>query len=471
MQSPLTDEQKQRLLAELLPLRGAALQKLWLPSASLCVLHLRIPGKTQLAIIDGHLGLAALADERPISAEGAPKSQAALRNALEGARLLSVRLMLASDRRAPSPWIGFESPQGPRTLVAEAAAGGGGALLLLDAEQKILWAASGAQRRPGSQFPEARELPLSTAGALPERAALVREALEGEEEAGLAARRKQTVALLKSRTVKARRTLAAVEADSARAAGASESLAQAELLLPHASRIPRGVAEVKLPDWTQTDENGTPREVTLKLDPALSAAENASRWLKKSKRYLSAAARIAARHQEVERDLARAEELLRRASSAPDAAALLAVEAETGPAPVRRNRAADAPRVPYRTFKSQSGAKVLVGRGARDNDSLTFKTARGNDLWLHARTATGAHVVVPGVGESPDARTLGDAALLAAHFSSLRGEAGAEVAWTRCKYVRKPRGAPPGSVIMTQEKTLRVRLDADRLALLLKSET
>jgi predicted ribosome quality control (RQC) complex YloA/Tae2 family protein len=130
----------------------------------------------------------------------------------------------------------------------------------------------------------------------------------------------------------------------------------------------------------------------------------------------------------------------------------------------------DAPRSPFRTFKSQSGAPVLVGRSARDNDSLTFKTARGNDLWLHARSVTGAHVVVPGAGESPDARTLGDAALLAAHFSSLRGEAGAEVAWTRCKYVRKPRGAAPGSVIISQEKTLRVRLDKERLALLLKTE-
>jgi predicted ribosome quality control (RQC) complex YloA/Tae2 family protein len=472
VQSPLTDEQKERLLAELLPLRGAALQKLWLPSASLCVLHLRIPGETQLAIVDGRSSIAALLDERPIPAGGAPKSQASLRNALEGARLLSVRLLLASDRRTPSPWLGFESPQGPRSLVAEeGTAGAGGALLLVDGEHKILWASSGAQRRPGSHLPETRELPIASAGALPERAALLREALRSEEEAGLAARRKQTVSLLKSRAVKARRTLAAVEADSARAAGAGESLARAELLLPHASRVPRGAAEVKLPDWTQTDENGTPREVTLQLDPALSAAENAARWLKKSKRYLAAAGRISARREEVRRELAQADDLLLRAQTAPDAAALLTVEAEAGPAPVRRAKAADGPRIPYRTFKSQSGAKVLVGRGAKDNDSLTFKTARGNDLWLHARTATGAHVVVPGAGDSPDARTLGDAALLAAHFSSLRGEAGAEVAWTRCKYVRKPRGAKPGSVTISQEKTMRVRLDAGRLALLLKSET
>ena len=113
---------------------------------------------------------------------------------------------------------------------------------------------------------------------------------------------------------------------------------------------------------------------------------------------------------------------------------------------------------------------ILVGRSARDNDALTFRVARGNDLWLHVRGMQGAHVVVPGVGEAPDARLLGDAALLAVHFSSARGSDGVEVSWTRCKHVRRAKGAAPGSVFISQEKTLRARLDAERLAALLRSE-
>jgi predicted ribosome quality control (RQC) complex YloA/Tae2 family protein len=65
---------------------------------------------------------------------------------------------------------------------------------------------------------------------------------------------------------------------------------------------------------------------------------------------------------------------------------------------------------------------------------------------------------------------LGDAALLAVHFSSARGADGVEVAWTRCKYVRKPKGAAPGSVLISQEKTLRVRQEPERLSALLHSE-
>jgi predicted ribosome quality control (RQC) complex YloA/Tae2 family protein len=446
-------------------LRGAQLQKLWLPSAQLCVLQLRVPSRTQLAVVDARLCVAALAEERPTSPEGAPKSQATLRNALEGGRLLAVRLQKAGDRREPSAWLDFETPRGPRTLVAEEA------LLLLGEERKILWASSGAARRPGSIYPEASEIEIVEGPPLPAREDILREAMHEEEERGLSLRKREVLSRLKSRLAKARRTLAAVEADSARASSAGEGRRKAELLLPHASRVPRGAREVQLPDWSRTDDAGAPATVTLALDPAMGAAENAALWLKRAKRYAAAHERIAARKAQVEREIEGLERLFARAQAAADATALAAVESDEGrPAPRgARERAKE--RIPYRVFTSRSSARILVGKSARDNDSLTLRNARGNDLWLHARAAKGAHVVVPSPGDSPDARTLGDAALLAAHFSSLRGEAAADVMWTRCKYVRKPRGAAPGSVTVSQEKTLHVRLDGERLQALLASET
>src|SRR5207237_10262485 len=157
------------------------------------------------------------------------------------------------------------------------------------------------------------------------------------------------------------------------------------------------------------------------------------------------------------------------ARGAGDAAQLAAVELEAPPTrPAGKQR--EPTRLPYRKFTSQTGAPILIGRSARDNDALTLRVAHGNDLWLHARGVQGAHVIVPGAGESPDARTLADAALLALHFSSARGQDGAEVAWTRRKHVRKPKGAAPGSVFVTQEKVLRIRLEEDRLAALLRTE-
>ena len=112
-----------------------------------------------------------------------------------------------------------------------------------------------------------------------------------------------------------------------------------------------------------------------------------------------------------------------------------------------------------------------MGRGAKDNHALTFKVARGNDLWLHARDRTGAHVIVPtgGRGEVDEA-TLLDAAHLAAWFSRARGEPQAEIAWTHRKQVHHPKGAPPGLVTLVGEKTLLLRVEPGRTERLLEGE-
>ena len=457
---PINDEDRKRLLLELRALAGASLQRLWLPSPRLCVLQLRLPGRTVLALIDAASRFAAVTPDRPTSPDSAPRSQATLRNALEGARLSGAALVLPRDRRVPSPRLEF----GDRFLIAEEA------LLLVETTSgRILWASTGAQRRPGSVYPPADEASLGEPSPLDGREEKVREALAAEEQAGLAARRKEVVARLRSRIQKLRRTLAAVEEDAARAARAGEERSRAELLLPVASRLPRGAREARVPDWSRADSEGRPAEVVIPLDPAFSPSENAERWLRRAKRYRAAAARIAARRDEVRASLSHTEALLAQASAARDAAQLAAVELEAPAAPAARKQR-EAERLPYRKFTSETGAPILVGRSARDNDALTLRVARGNDLWLHARGVQGAHVIVPGAGESPDARTLADAALLAVHFSSARDQDGAEVAWTRRKHVRKPKGAAAGSVIVTQEKVLRVRLEEDRLAILLRTE-
>jgi len=458
----IDDDDRKRLLLELRALVGASLQKLWLPSPRLCVLQLRLPGRSALAVIDARLRFAALVPERPTAPDSAPRSQATLRNALEGTRLSGAALVVPRDRRVASPRLEF----GERVLIAEEAL-----LCVETASGKILWASSGASRRPGSAYPGADEIPLGDAQPLTSRDRKVREALAAEEQAGVAARRKEVVARLRARVRKLGRTAAAVEEDAARAARAGEEQARAELLLPLASRLPRGSREARVPDWSRLDEEGRPMEVVIALDPSLSPSENAARWLRRAKRYRSATKRIATRREQVQAELSRAQALLARAETAQSADELAAVEAELPEAPPRSLRGRAAPRLPYRKFISQAGAPILVGRSARDNDALTFRVARGNDLWLHARGLQGAHVVVPGAGESPDARTLGDAALLAAHFSAGRGEDRVEVAWTRCKHVRKAKGAPAGTVIVTQEKALRVRLEPERLAALLSTET
>jgi predicted ribosome quality control (RQC) complex YloA/Tae2 family protein len=112
-----------------------------------------------------------------------------------------------------------------------------------------------------------------------------------------------------------------------------------------------------------------------------------------------------------------------------------------------------------------------VGKGAAENDQLTVRTARGNDLWLHVRGIAGAHVVLwLEKGRAPDQESLIDAAHLAAWFGGARGEPVVDVVYTRAKFVRKPKGSAPGVVTYSQEKTIALRIEPERIDRLLQSE-
>src|SRR5262249_23503802 len=111
-------------------------------------------------------------------------------------------------------------------------------------------------------------------------------------------------------------------------------------------------------------------------------------------------------------------------------------------------------RLPYREYRSAAGEAIWVGRGAKDNDVLTFRHARGADLWLHCLDAAGAHVVVPlRAGKPVSEATFLDAATLAAHYSRLAGEAQVDVLYTHVKNLRRPKGAHPGRVFTSDRMT------------------
>ena len=107
---------------------------------------------------------------------------------------------------------------------------------------------------------------------------------------------------------------------------------------------------------------------------------------------------------------------------------------------------------------------IFVGRNARENDELTFRLAKSDDLWLHARGTPGSHVVVRlEKGAEPPAETVRDAATLALLYSDLKKSGKGDVIYTKRKWVKKAKGQAPGAVVVTQEKSLHVNLDKQRL--------
>ena len=116
-------------------------------------------------------------------------------------------------------------------------------------------------------------------------------------------------------------------------------------------------------------------------------------------------------------------------------------------------------RVPgARRYLSSDGYEILVGRAARDNDNLTFKIAKPNDLWLHAADYPGSHVIVrnPSRKEIPH-RTLVEAAQLAGYFSQASKDPKVDVHYTQRKFLSKPKGGAPGLVRMSRFKNVIVK--------------
>lgn len=209
--------------------------------------------------------------------------------------------------------------------------------------------------------------------------------------------------------------------------------------------------------------------VEVELDPSLPPHENA-------KRYYDEAARIERARDELPRRIRRAERDAEKWRDAVDRLQkgegdLEEISRRLGPERPRRQKGRKRPEsgaLPYRTFRSSGGLEIRVGRGARSNDDLTFRHSAPDDVWMHVRQAPGAHVILRWTDEgSPPRRDLLEAGVLAALHSEARHAGSVPVDWTRRKYVRKPRKAPPGAVLPDRVQTLFVEPDprlAERLA-------
>lgn len=248
----------------------------------------------------------------------------------------------------------------------------------------------------------------------------------------------ERLARARRRTEALRRALAEAErADALRAAG--------ELLLAYASQV--------RPGQTALDVGGQ----TIALDPQRTAVEQAQDLFREYRKARSAQADLPERLAASEREEAYWAQLLAHAETARTPAELRALREELGwgeppQGAALRRRTGLSGRV-----RSAEGFEILVGRSARHNEEITFERAEPDDLWLHARGAPGAHVVIRSGGRPVPPATLAEAAAYAAYYSQARGATAVEVDYTARRYVKRIPGGPPGLVRYSHERTIRVQ--------------
>ena len=212
----------------------------------------------------------------------------------------------------------------------------------------------------------------------------------------------------------------------------------------------------------------TGEDLTIPLDPTLTAGENAKKYFEKYnklKRTFEALSELTLETKAEVEHLESISTSLDIAQKEDDLVQIREELIESGYLHRKgggRSKKVKITSVPFH-YISSDGYDIYVGKNNYQNDELTFRFASGGDWWFHAKGIPGSHVVVKAKGaELPDA-TFEDAARLAAYYSRGRGSEKVEVDYTEKKNVKKPAGAKPGFVVYYTNYSMMIDSDISGL--------
>lgn len=196
----------------------------------------------------------------------------------------------------------------------------------------------------------------------------------------------------------------------------------------------------------------TNEEITIPLDPDLSARENSIRYFErynKLKRTGEALEKLLIETKDEIDHLESIATALNIALYEEDLAQIKEELVEYGY--IRRHTFAKGAKRQQKSrpfhYISSDGYDIYVGKNNFQNEELTFKLAAGNDWWFHAKGIPGSHVIVKSNSEELPDQTFEEAARLAAYYSSGRNADKVEIDYIQKKHIKKVSGAKPGFVI------------------------
>lgn len=239
-----------------------------------------------------------------------------------------------------------------------------------------------------------------------------------------------------------------------------EKKAKADLIMANIYCIKQGMKEVTVQDFYHNNE-----EVTLTLDENLHPQKYAQKLYQQYNKLKTAESYAREQLKLVTEELLYLEnvyEFLQEAKTSADLAEIREELAEQGylqKQPDKKNRTKEKKIMPMK-FESSDGYTIYVGKNNTQNDYITHKLARSEDIWLHTKDFHGSHAVIKKGHEKeiPD-NTILEGAELAAYYSKARNSTKIPVDYTQIKYVKKPPKSRPGMVIYDNFATIYVDSD------------
>ncbi|MCP8970194.1 Rqc2 family fibronectin-binding protein [Ectobacillus ponti] len=239
-----------------------------------------------------------------------------------------------------------------------------------------------------------------------------------------------------------------------------------ELLTANMYNMKRGQAEIEVINYY--DENGA--TITIPLHPLKTPSENAQSYFTRYQKAKNSVSIIEEQIAKTEAEISYFEGLLQQMESASQKDTEEIREELVEEGYLRSRGKAQKKQKPVKPvpdrYVSTAGIEILVGKNNKQNDYVTNKLARRDEIWLHTKDIPGSHVVIRSM--EPDEQTLQEAAVLAAYFSKAKQSSSVPVDYTKIRHVKKPSGAKLGFVTYDNQQTLYVTPDED-LVLQLKA--
>ena len=227
-----------------------------------------------------------------------------------------------------------------------------------------------------------------------------------------------------------------------------------DILTANLYKMQKGQTQVQVEDFY--DENMA--IITVEISPLLSPQQNAAKFYKDYTRMKNAEKELKHQLELGAQELSYLESVLEELNRAQTDAELEEIRAElqaggylkadSGKKRMKQSK------LPPMRFESTDGYPIYVGRNNRQNEELTFKAARKDDIWLHASKVHGSHVIISCNGTKPPDDTITQAAQLAAFYSEKGDGQNLPVDVTEVRQVKKIPGGKPGMVIYHTYRTV-----------------
>lgn len=267
--------------------------------------------------------------------------------------------------------------------------------------------------------------------------------------------------IVQSEITKNKKRMTAVKQDLTQANNAETERIIADTLMANLQQIHKGETLIQLPSIYDDTI------LQIKLNPELSPNDNAQAYYKRYNKYKRAKS-------ELKKQISQAQELLDYLQSIATSLQISTTKQELEEINeelinigiIKKNKKKRIPSTASQPLHLQiTNGDIYIGKNNRQNDWVTFKIGKPQDLWFHTKDIPGSHVILQ--GEHSDTN-IAAAQLLAAWFSQGRQGSNIPVDMVERKFVKKPSGAKPGFVIFTNNRTSYVNIDEEKIKELLK---